>query len=154
MQHTLSGFRKFVEEMDPSPDKSRDSANGDEKGGSSKKQDYFSVLGDEFGMDWKTISKIMQDEPWVSTHFDLGNLLHKLSAWEIVPGTMSPQGADIRLKKPQRGDRTYLKGNRLNKSDYEDDKRYHLNRKELQDFLTQGWTPAPGSTPMPGGPAL
>jgi hypothetical protein len=137
-------FRKFFfEDMDPTPDKSRDKAmNGEEE---DEKEDYFSALGDELGIDSKELSKIITTEPWVSAHFSMGKpnkeLLYKLAAWEIVPGTFSGDGADIRLKH-QKHTHSYLHGSRLNKSRYHDDKRYHLGRKELEDFLTTGWTPA------------
>ena len=161
-------FRKFIEEMDPTPDKSRNIAMGagDEDKG---KMDYFGALGDEQGIEWKDLATIFEDEPWVSSHFGLGapnkEVMYKLSAWEIVKGSLNPNGADIRLK-PQKGNRSYLQGNKLNKSKYQDNNRYHLDRQELVKFLTTGWTPAiqsaggdpmgggmPGADPMGGGPA-
>lgn len=161
MQYTLYGFRKFVlEDMDPTPDKSRNVAMGSGDEDKSKgKEDYFGALGDEQGIEWKDLTKIFEDEPWVSSHFGLGapnrEVLYKLASWEIVKGSLTPNGADIRLK-PQKGNRSYLQGNRLNKSKYEDTNRYHLGRKELIKFLTTGWTPAvqgaaggmPGADPM------
>lgn len=137
-------FRKFFfEDMDESPDKSRDKAMDHED--NEETEDYFSALGDELGIDSKELSKIMTTEPWVSSHFSMGKpkkeLMYKLAAWEIVPGTFSGDGADIRLKH-QKHTHSYLHGRKLNKSKYHDDKRYHLNRKELEDFLTTGWTPA------------
>lgn len=117
----LSGFKIFCEEE-------------------AKPEDYFAALGDEFGMDWGVLKKIIGTEPWVSSHFNLGNIRHKLSAWEIVPGSLSPEGADIQLK-PQNGARSYLPGNRPNQGP-QDTTRYHLGREELQKFLTTGWTPA------------
>jgi hypothetical protein len=130
----LNGFKKFMEDMDPSPQKNQDAATG-------KTQDYFAQLGDEEGIQWDDLVKTLEGEPWISSHFNLGGLKHKLSAWEIVKGTMTPNGADIQLK-PQIGDRTYLKGNRLDKSTYQDNNRYHLDRQQLIQFLTTGWTPA------------
>jgi hypothetical protein len=122
------------------------------------KEDYIGALGDEEGIEWKDLTTIFEDEPWVSSHFGLGRpnkeVLYKLSAWEIVKGSLTPSGADIRLK-PQKGNRSYLHGNRLNKSKYEDKKRYHLDRQELIKFLTTGWTPAvqaAGGGAPPGGP--
>lgn len=125
----MQGFKDFFEEEDrPNP-----------------KADFFASLGDEESIDWNNITKIFTSEPWISAHFGLGGpdkeILYKLSPWEIVKGTLTPQGADIRLK-PQKGNRSYLSGNKLNKSDYVDNRRYHLNRKELLKFLTSGWTPA------------
>jgi len=164
MRPTLHGFRKFVEEMDPNPEKSRSTAMG--QGDQDKavgKEDYFGALGDEQGIEWKDLATIFEDEPWVSSHFGIGSpnkeVLYKLSAWEIVKGSLTPSGADIRLK-PQKGNRSYLQGNKLNKSKYEDKRRYHLGRQELIKFLTTGWTPAaqaagggapPGGDPMAGG---
>ncbi len=144
MPHTFAGFRSFLEEMDPSPEKAREDSDSSSEG-SEGSEDFFAALGDEQGMNWGDISKVFTGEPWISTHFSLGSpdreVLYKMSPWEIVKGTLSPNGADIRLK-PMRAGRSYLKGNRLNKSDYFDDRRYHLNRAELLDFLTKGWTPA------------
>jgi hypothetical protein len=144
MKFTLYGFKKFIEDMDPTPEKSRDSSMGDNSDKSSDKEDYFAVLGDEMGIEWKDIVKALK-EPQVSAHFGIGkdpDVMYKLSAWEIVPGSMTPQGgASIRLK-PQKRDRSYLHGNRLNKSSYKDTKEYHLGREELEKFITTGWTPA------------
>lgn len=126
----LYSFKAFLEEEEPSEP---------------KKQDYFASLGDEEGIEWHDLVKVMESEPWISSHFGLGSpnkeTLYKLSPWEIVKGSLTPNGADIRLKH-QRGARSYLQGNRLNKSSYQDRKRYHLNREELTKFLTTGWTPA------------
>lgn len=125
----LSGFKVFLEKSDLQPEKA----------------DYFASLGDEEGLDWGNLVKALEAEPWVASHFGLGapekEILYKLSPWEIVKGSLTPEGADIRLK-PQRNSRSYLSNNRLNKSSYEDKKRYHLNRQELVKFLTTGWTPA------------
>lgn len=151
----LSGFKQFFEEMDPSPEKNRDDDSFG-KSGTEGKQDYFSSLGEEEGLTWDQIVKSFQSEPWVSSHFSLGSpdkeMLYKLSSWEIVKGSMTPEGADIRLK-PQKNGRSYLKGNKLNKSKYNDTKRYHLDRKDLVNFLTTGWTPAvqAASGGAPGG---
>lgn len=126
----LSGFKLFLEESETSEP---------------TKQDYFSSLGDEGGIGWSDLVKVLESEPWVSSHFGVGSpekeTLYKLSPWEIVKGSLSPNGADIRLK-PQRNSRSYLQGNMLNKSNYQDKNRYHLNREELIKFLTTGWTPA------------
>lgn len=158
MRSTLYGFKKFViEDMDPTPEKSRSVAMGSGEVNKPATQDYFGALGDEQGIEWKDLASIFEDEPWVSSHFGVGTpskeVLYKLSAWEIVKGSLTPNGADIRLK-PQKNTRSYLNGNRLNKSKYEDKKRYHLGRKELMDFLTTGWTPAVqaagGGDPMMG----
>jgi len=160
MTRTLHGFRKFVfEDMDPTPDKSRSIAMGagDEDKGT---EDYFGALGDEQGIEWKDLATIFEDEPWVSSHFGLGTpnkeVLYKLSAWEIVKGSLTPSGADIRLK-PQKGNRIYLQGHKLNKSKYQDTNRYYLGRQELIKFLTTGWFDAaqrgggmPGADPMGG----
>ena len=128
MVNTFAGFKSFVEEMDPSAEKDRETA-----------------LGDEQGIPWDDLAKVFTGEPWISAHFGLGSpdkeMLYKLSPWEIVRGTLTPAGADIRLK-PTRGTRSYLKGNKLYKGDYQDNKRYHLSRPELIKFLTTGWTPA------------
>lgn len=160
-------FRRYLEEMDPNPEKSRSTAMGTGDEDKPDTEDYFGALGDEQGIEWQDLATIFEDEPWVSSHFGLGKpnkeVLYKLSAWEIVKGSLTPSGADIRLK-PQKGNRSYLHGNKLNKSKYEDKKRYHLGRQELIKFLTTGWTPAAqaaggggapppgGATPMPGTP--
>lgn len=126
-------FKKFMEDLDPSLDKKTEDK--------SDKMDYFGELGDELGMDWKDIVSTMEMEPWVSAHFKLGGIQHKLSAWQIVPGTMSQHGADIELK-PQKGDRSYLKDGKMLDKGARDTKRYHLGRQELIKFMTTGWTPA------------
>lgn len=144
MVNTFAGFKSFVEEMDPSAEKDRETALGEPEG-SEGKEDYFAALGDEQGIPWDDLAKVFTGEPWISAHFGLGSpdkeMLYKLSPWEIVRGTLTPSGADIRLK-PTRGTRSYLKGNKLYKGDYQDNKRYHLSRPELIKFLTTGWTPA------------
>lgn len=133
-------FRKFIiaEEMDPQP-------------GPSKKADYFDGLGDEMGMTWGEIVKTLEGSPQVAAHFALGTpgqeVLYKRSAWKIVPGTLTHNGADIVLV-PQERDRSYLGGNRLNKS-APDRRRYHLNREQLAKFLTTGWNGG-GAVPLPG----
>lgn len=125
-------FRQFIEDMDPSMDKTM--------GSSGKKADFFDGAEEELGIDWSDLSKILEGEPWVSAHFPLGSQRHKLAAWEIVPGSLNKNGASIRLKSNTK-DRSYLPGNYLNKSS-PDTKVYHLNRKQLIDFLTTGWSPA------------
>lgn len=145
MKH-LFGFRQFIEEMDPTPDKTRDDALGGSGSTHDEKEDYFGVLQDEEGLTWKHIKDIFEGEPWVSAHFGIknnrGQLLHKLSAWKIVKGTLTPHGADIELK-PGKHNKSYLKSDgQVSRTNYEDTKRYHLNRKELMNFLTTGWTPA------------
>lgn len=155
--NNLFSFKRFMEDMDPTAEKSRTSAMG-QGDQDNNTEDYFGALGDEEGMEWSDLTQVLESEPWVSAHFGIGagnaQILHKLSAWQIVKGSLTPNGADIRLK-PQKGDRSYLKGNRLNKSKYEDNKRYHLGRQELIKFLTTGWTPAvqaaQGSDPMGAG---
>jgi len=150
MRYTLSGFRKFLEEMDPTLEKEV----GVDSIGSEQddKEDVFGAYGDEFGMTWDQIRKAMQAEPWISSHFGLGSddnaLLYKLSPWEIL--SFTPQGAVIRLK-PQNHSRSYLKGNRLNKSHYKDNKKYFIGRKELAGFLTKGWSPAVQAAAGAGG---
>ena len=135
-------FKKFLEDMDPSMDKNLDASTGTSNDSSPEKEDYFDATGDELGIEWEDLSKALESEPWVSASFDLGGLGHKLSAWEIVKGSLTKDGADIRLK-PQNHDRSYTDhGHRLNKSKYKDNKTYHLSRKELQQFLTSGWQPA------------
>jgi len=113
MYNSSFTFKQFLEEMDPTPEKTRSGGDEDSNEG----------------------------EPWVSTHFDLGEKKYKRSAWKIVPGTLSKHGADIQLV-PQKGDRSYLAGNMLNRSKHPDRMRYHLDRKDLTQFLTTGWTPA------------
>lgn len=151
MEHTLNGFRQFVEEMDPSPEKSRNAGLNGSPDKTADTQDYFGALGDELGIQTKDLISAMSSEPWVSAHFGLGpqnkQTMYKLAAWEVVPGSMTKDkngeisGADIQLK-PQKDTRSYLQGNKLNNSRYQDNKRYHLNREELVKFLTTGWTPA------------
>ena len=142
----LNGFRQFFEDMDPNPDKVRDLAVGSPKKPHEEREDYFSTLQDEQGLTWQQIVDIFEGEPWVSAAFGTkrgkGQLLHKTSPWEIVKGTMTPNGADIRLK-PSRQDKSYLKSDSgMTRAKFADTKRYHLTREELIKFLTQGWMPA------------
>lgn len=95
-------------------------------------------MGDELGMSWDDIVKVLEKEPWVAAGLSFGNKSYKLGSWEIVPGTLSQNGADIRLKNKSR---SYLSDKKLDKSDI-DTTEYHLTREELEKFLTQGWTPA------------
>lgn len=115
--------------------------------------DYFAVLGDELGIDWKNLSKALQSQPWTNAHFPLGKpskeILYKLASWEIVPGTMTPNGADIRLRETPNM-RSYLQGRYLNKSNEIDKNRYHLSREELMKFLTTGWVPPQQQSTLPG----
>ncbi len=142
MKNTLNGFRQFVEEMDPSPEKNREMAMK-KKDSNSDKQDYFDSLEDEQGISWPEIVSTLTKEPWVATHFGLGNpkneILYKSSPWKIV--SLTPNGAEIQLM-PQRDTKSYLKNNVANKSGYQDKKKYFLQRDQLVDFLTKGWSPA------------
>lgn len=139
MGNTFSGFKSFFEDMDPSPEKEREGASGGDN------QDYLDALADEGGMEWSDLVKALEDDPWIQTHFPLGSpgqeILYKLRPWKIVKGSMNKHGADIMLK-PMRGGRSYLQGNRLNKSGYEDQRRYHVSREELANMLSGGWGPA------------
>lgn len=154
MKYTLNGFRQFVEEMDPSPEKNRDMAMGKESG-SSQKQDYLGQLEDEQGISWPEIVSTLTKEPWIATHFGLGDpqheMLYKASPWKIV--SLTQDGAIIQLM-PQRGTRSYLKNNSVNKSGYVDKNKYFLKRDQLIDFLTKGWSPAvqQAAGAMPGMP--
>jgi hypothetical protein len=154
MKCSLRGFKRFVEmDMDPSPEKARDVAKGKgDEDSNCGKEDYLAALGDEEGMEWSDIVNALQSDPWISTHFALGKpeVLYKKSAWRIVPGTLTPHGAAITLM-PQKGDRSYLHGNRLNKSKYHDKNKYWLNRQELIAFLTKGWEPAVQQAQQGGG---
>jgi len=146
MKYLLTGFKHFLEEMDLDPQKQVEKGEGETES-DPQLQDYFSALGDEFGIEWKDVVKMILAQPWVSSHFSLGKpdkeILYKLSAWEVVDGTLTPDGADIRLK-PQRHDKSYLKGNRPNKG-VPDGRRYYLSRKNLIQFLTTGWIPPAGA---------
>jgi len=95
-------------------------------------------MGDELGMSWNDIVKVLEKEPWVAAGLSFGNKSYKLGSWEIVPGTLTQHGANIRLKNKSR---SYLSDKKLDKSDI-DTTEYHLTREELIKFLTQGWTPA------------
>ena len=60
MKHSFSGFKKFMEDMDPSIEKS--SSSGDEK------QDYWDSLEDEQKMSWQDLKTAFQSEPYVAAH--------------------------------------------------------------------------------------
>lgn len=131
-------FRVFIEEMDPTMDKKVGNAKSSEN---DEPIDFFSALADEAGIEWSVLKRILQSEPWVSTHFSLGpdDFSYKVNPWEIVKGSLTPDGAYIRLKKMP-GSRIYLKGRRLNKSCYFDDAKYYLTRKQLINFFNQDQT--------------
>jgi len=149
MSKSLAGFKKFFEEMDPSPEKSMSS-------GGDKKQDYWDSLEDEGGLSLPDIKTALTSEPWVSSHFPLGKkgkeIQYKLQPWKIVKGSMSPSGADIKLVHNDH-ERSYLKGNVLNKN-YKDTKRYFVKRKDLQDFQTGGWPAIQAAGGGGGGPPM
>lgn len=140
-------FKHFLEEMDPTMDKKVEKS----KSGDDQPIDFLAALGDEMGMDWDTIQKVFQGEPWVSTHFALGpsNIAYKAMPWEVVPGTMTPKGCYIRLKNLP-GQRSYLPGRRLNKSSYVDDKQYYVTRKQLIHLFHQDHSPPAGGGAMGG----
>lgn len=141
MRPNLSGFKRFVEDMNPSIEKKMGGAGAPTDPG---KMDYLGGLGDEMGMEWNDIVSSLEGEPWISTHFALGETLYKRSAWKIMPGTLTKNGAAITLV-PQAGDRSYKgteDGTTLNKASSPDKKQYWLDRQGLIDFLTKGWTPA------------
>lgn len=101
--------------------------------------DYFQTgLGSELGMEWEDIVKVLEKEPWVTSNLSLGSSSYKTGVWEIVPGTLGPYGANIRMKK---NNKAYLKDKVIDKTSG-DDETYHLNRDQLIAFLTQGWVPA------------
>lgn len=103
------------------------------------KADYLqSGLGVELGMDWGDIVKTLEKDQWITPNLPLGASFYKLGKWEIVPGSLTPYGANIRVKKGL--DRSFLKGDRLDKTEG-DEETYYLNRQQLIDFLTKGWTP-------------
>lgn len=170
MKANLSGFKRFVEEMDPSMDKKMGSEDGGAPEGG-ENMDFFGGLGDEMGMEWKDIISAFAKTnggtgvpPNANAHFFIGKPEHekayKTGSWRIVPGSMTPNGADIMLI-PQKKQRVYQKGKdgqmMLDKSKQPDTKRYHLNRQQLQDFLFGDWAKAAqqggaGGAPPGGAP--
>lgn len=52
-------------------------------------------------MEWEDIVKVLEKEPWVTSNLSLGSSSYKTGVWEIVPGTLGPYGANIRMKKKQ-----------------------------------------------------
>lgn len=139
---SFAGFKKYIEEMDPSPEKK-----SEDEGSESTPvgNDYIDTLEDEFGIKWKDLSLLLASEPWVATHFMMGKPNHemsyKASSWEIDPDSISKNGAYIRLK-PDKGTRSFLKNGSLNRATPDKDK-YYLSRDELVKFLTTAWVPAP-----------
>lgn len=129
-------FKAFFEDMDLNRDKEMNNA-GDAS--APQKGDYFQGLDDEMGMDWPEIVSSLEGEPWVSASFKLGGNTYKNSGWEIVKGSLSPNGAQIKLINNV-GRRSYT-GSHPNKGPA-DDKTYFLNREQLIAFLTKGWSPA------------
>jgi len=117
----LSNFKNFFEENKP---------------------DYLQTgLGVELGMDWEDIVDALENETWFTANMPLGGLNYKLGKWKIVKGTLSPEGCNIVAKDNKR---SYVDG-RLNKSKEQDGEIYHLNREQLINFLTQGWSQSGGS---------
>lgn len=102
-------------------------------------QDYFDALEDEQGISWDNLVKSLELQPFISAHFKLNNVSHKLSAWQIL--NMNKNGALIKLKSlGSTPDRSYV-GKAVNKSPM-DQKTYFLRREDLIKFLTSGWNPA------------
>jgi hypothetical protein len=150
MNISLFSFKQFLmEEMDPTPEKNRDGASDQPA-----KRDYFKAVGEEFGLEWPDLVKAFENERWISSGFSLGDkdkeIMYKQSPWQIVKGSLTPNGADIQLK-PHRRSVAFLSNGSVMKGKYQDTKRYHLNRKQLIDFLTKGWEPAVQSAGGPGG---
>lgn len=169
MRSNLSGFKKFVEDMDQSVEKKMDGDSGTPK--HDTKMDYFGGLGDEMGMTWDDIVKAYTNSdgddsaiyrggkrvneppkgvpPQANAAFGLGSpkheIMYKTNPWKIVPGSLTPNGADIMLipdqaKGPK--NRSYLKGGKMLNKGKPDTKVYHLNRKQLLDFLMGNWQQA------------
>lgn len=141
MNYLFKNFKRFFEEMDPSIEKlSNPDASSEQPTGS----DYFDTLADEFGINWKSLKKIFSSEPWISSHFLLGKpnkeIAYKISAWEIDPSSISEKGALIKLKPTLGGNRSFLKGNILNRTS-PDQNMYWLSKEDLIKFLTTGWVP-------------
>ena len=152
MSYLFTGFRRFVEEMDETPSKKAGSEPDEAKPPSGS---YMKSLEDEFGIKWKNLKDILSSEPWISSHFIMGDQAHKLSAWEVDPDSISEKGAYIRLK-PTKGMRDYLKDGSLNKG-MPDTERYYVTRKQLEKMLTTAWVPqqpAGGDMGAMGGPPL
>lgn len=152
MIYLFTGFRRFIEEMDETPSKKMgsDSDDADSSGGS-----YMKTLEDEFGIKWTSLKNILSSEPWIASHFTMGNNTHKISAWEIDPDSITDKGAYIRIK-PTKGSRDYLKDGSLDKGAL-DTNRYYVTRKELEKMLTTAWVPqqpAGGDMGAMGGPPL
>lgn len=135
MSYLFIGFRRFVEEMDETPAKNA----GSEPDGDKPKDNYMKALEDEFGIKWKSLKDVLSSEPWISSHFIMGDQAHKLSAWEIDPESISEKGAYIRIK-PTKGMKDYLKDGSLNKS-MPDTSKYYVSRKQLEKLLTTAWVP-------------
>ena len=141
MRANLTGFKRFVfEDMDPSIEKKSDSASAPSD---QDKMDFLGGLGEEMGMEWKDIVLALEGEPWVATHFGLGETLYKRSPWKIKKGTLTKNGAAI-IVIPQAKSRSYLSagGTTMLNKGMPDLKQYWLDRQGLIDFLTKGWTPA------------
>lgn len=137
-------------------DKKMGDTGGDTEGG--ENMDFFNALGDEMGMEWQDIVKAFSSMPNANAHFFLGKpnaeKAYKTGSWKIVPGTLTPNGADI-VMIPQRKQRAYLDGGdgkkMLDKGKTPDTRRYHLNRQQLQDFLFGDWAKAAGAGGAAGG---
>lgn len=99
-------------------------------------EDYFNSLEDELGVSWEDIVKVYENEPWVLSGIGLGKEIFKTGGFQIVPGTLNSNGADVIVKSKTR---SYLPDKRVSSTG--NDKVYHLNREQLINLLTRGWIP-------------
>lgn len=76
MKYLLTGFKHFFEEMDLDPQKQVEKGEGETES-DPQSQDYFSALGDEFGIEWKDVVKMILAQPWVSSHFSWESLTRR-----------------------------------------------------------------------------
>lgn len=100
-------------------------------------EDYFHGLEDELNINWEDIVKVYENEPWVLTNINLGKEIFKAGDFQIVPGTLTKDGADVIIKSKTR---SYLPGKRV-ANDTLNKKVYRLNREQLLKMLTRGWMP-------------
>lgn len=106
-------------------------------------ESYESGLDDELGIDLEDFIKIYDDQGNGQLNLDsntflkIGNEIFKNASYQIVPGSMSKNGASIIIKSKTR---SYLPGDKIGGENL-DGKVYHLNKQQLFNLLTRGWIP-------------
>jgi hypothetical protein len=106
-------------------------------------EDYTDGLDDELGISWDDILNIYDDNGNgqlsrdSNTFLRIGKELFKSGTYEIVPGTLSKNGASIIIKNKSK---SYFPGDKASDGSL-DGKIYHLDKQQLFNLITRGWMP-------------